>query len=108
MRRQSKFGNKVTSVTKLNTAAMKDLIDAGYDIGNATFHNLVVATIVVNSTKALDNLRLANQDMVDRLEELKQDLPELQNLTDEATHHTTMLRNRVSISTNAMYKRWHH
>ncbi|XP_075991137.1 laminin subunit alpha isoform X2 [Anticarsia gemmatalis] len=93
--RNSKFDNKVKSVTKLNMAAMKDLIDAGYDIGNGTFNNLVVATILVNSTKALDDLKAANQDMETRLEELKTKLPDLENLTNEAEHHTTMLRNRA-------------
>ncbi|XP_049703370.2 laminin subunit alpha [Helicoverpa armigera] len=93
--RQSKFGNKVASVTKLNAAAMQDLIDAGYDIGNGTFYNLVAATVVDNSTKALDSIRTANQDMIDRLEDLEVKLPDLRNLTEVANHHTYMLRNRA-------------
>ncbi|CAB3226438.1 unnamed protein product [Arctia plantaginis] len=93
--RHSKVGNKVMSVTKLNTAAIKDLIDAGYDISNSTYHNLVIADLVLNSSKALENIRAVNQDLVDRLEDLKQKLPELKDLADEATHHTTVLRNRA-------------
>ncbi|KAH9634640.1 hypothetical protein HF086_000612 [Spodoptera exigua] len=93
--RQSKFGNKVTSVTKLNTAAMKDLIDAGYDIGNGTFHNLVAGTIVQNSTRALENIGTTNQNMVDRLADLEKDLPDLRNLTQVARQHTDMLRFRA-------------
>lgn len=85
----------MTSVTKLNTAAMKDLIDAGYDIGNGTFHSLVAGTIVVNSTAALEAIGKANQELVDRLEELENTLPELLNLTAVAGQHTSMLRNRV-------------
>ncbi|KAJ8738019.1 hypothetical protein PYW08_000614 [Mythimna loreyi] len=93
--RQSKFGNKVTSVTKLNTAAMTDLIDAGYDIGNSTFFNVVAAEVVDNSSKALGDINTANQDMVDRLTELEEKMPELRNLTDVAYQHTSMLRNRA-------------
>ena len=75
---------------------MTDLIDAGYDIGNGTYFNLVAGGIVNNSTKALDNIRQTNQDMVDRLADLEEKLPELRNLTEVANHHTYMLRNRVS------------
>ncbi|KAJ8736784.1 hypothetical protein PYW07_000055 [Mythimna separata] len=93
--RQSKFGNKVTSVTKLNTAAMTDLIDAGYDIGNATFLNIVAAAVVDNSTKALGDIGTTNQDLVDRLADLEEKTPELRNLTDVAYQHTSNLRNRA-------------
>lgn len=82
---------------------MKDLIDAGYDIGNGTFHTLVAGTIVVNSTAALEAIGKANQELIDRLDELENTLPELFNLTEVAGQHTSMLRDRVSLYSLVFY-----
>ncbi|KOB71559.1 putative laminin A chain [Operophtera brumata] len=49
--RESKFGNKVLSVTKLNSAAMNDIIDTAFDINNATYHIIVGGTVVANSSR---------------------------------------------------------
>ncbi|KAJ0183974.1 hypothetical protein K1T71_000397 [Dendrolimus kikuchii] len=93
--RLSKFGNKVLSVTKLNTAAMRDLIDTAYDIGNATLNNMIVSNVVVNASKASEDINGANGLMEERLNNLALELPQLQSMADEAKHHTTMLRNRA-------------
>ncbi|CAK1588443.1 unnamed protein product [Parnassius mnemosyne] len=93
--RKSKFGNKVLSVTKLNSAAMKDLIDAALDINNATFFNTLAAGTVNSSSNSLDDIATKNQEMEDRLALLAESLPELNNLTDVALHHARGLRNRA-------------
>lgn len=86
----------MSSVTQLNTAAVKDLIDAALDISNATYYNAVAAGIVKNSTEALKDNTNANNEMVERLAKLTEELPELTHLTDEALDHAKSLRNRVS------------
>lgn len=95
--RLSKFGNKVNSVTKLNTAAMGDLIDAAYDIGNATYNNMAVGAKLAGAGRAAADLDAANRDVADRLDALTGELPQFEHLTSEATHHATMLRRRVNI-----------
>ncbi|XP_037870167.2 laminin subunit alpha [Bombyx mori] len=93
--RLSKFGNKVNSVTKLNTAAMGDLIDAAYDIGNATYNNMAVGARLAGAGRAAADLDAANRDVADRLDALTGELPQFEHLTSEATHHATMLRRRA-------------
>ncbi|XP_049885179.1 laminin subunit alpha [Pectinophora gossypiella] len=93
--KESKFGNKVASVTKLNGAAMKDLIDAALDISNATLYNNLASAIVKNSTKALEENNNANNDMEERLARIAEELPQLKNVTDEALGHARSLRNRA-------------
>lgn len=95
--RKSKFGNKVLSVTKLNGAAMKDLIDAAIDINNATFWTIKVGNIVQNASKVLEEVNNTNGNVKDSLDMIADKLPELTNLTDEALNHARNLRNRVSI-----------
>lgn len=85
------------SVTKLNSAAMKDLIDAALDINNATFYNTLSGGIVRNSSKALEDLNNGNREIEEMLALLEDDFPKLINLTDVALHHAQGLRNRVKI-----------
>ncbi|XP_045509429.1 laminin subunit alpha [Colias croceus] len=93
--KQSKFGNKVMSVTKLNSAAMKDLIDAAIDINNATYYNTIANGIVQNLTAVLEDLNNTNEIMEDNLESIGDELPELANLTDVALSHASGLRKRA-------------
>ncbi|XP_032527888.2 laminin subunit alpha [Danaus plexippus] len=93
--KKSKFGNKVLSVTKLNGAAMKDLIDAAIDINNATFWTIKVGNIVQNASKVLEEVNNTNGNVKDSLDMIADKLPELTNLTDEALNHARNLRNRA-------------
>ncbi|VVC86157.1 unnamed protein product [Leptidea sinapis] len=91
----SKFGNKVMSVTKLNSAAMKDLIEAATDINNATFYNAVVGGLVQNTSNVLNDITNTNDLMADNLVELDENLPELINLKEDALSHASNLRSRA-------------
>ncbi|XP_045458049.1 laminin subunit alpha [Melitaea cinxia] len=93
--RKSKFGNKVLSVTKLNGAAMKDLIDAAIDINNATFFTSIVDGITKNAVNVLKDLSSANNETEDSLKRIADDLPNLTNLTDEALVHASNIKNRA-------------
>lgn len=93
--RKSKFENKVSSVTKLNNAAMKDLIDAASDISNATLFTGKMKLKSNITDLALDDIGIANANMNTSIETLTSSLPELTNLTNEALNHASNLRDRV-------------
>lgn len=96
MNRKSKFGNKVLSVTKLNGAAMKDLIDAAIDINNATYFTAKVGDITKNAVKVLNDINSINTETENSLQNITDLLPNLNNLTNEAYVHAHNLRDRVS------------
>ncbi|XP_046976709.1 laminin subunit alpha [Vanessa cardui] len=93
--RKSKFGNKVSSVTKLNGAAMKDLIDAAIDINNATYFTSKVDAITKDAANVLNEISAVNDETEKSLMTIADTLPNLSNLTDEALVHASNLRNRA-------------
>ncbi|KAI5640962.1 laminin G domain-containing protein [Phthorimaea operculella] len=93
--RKSKFGNKVASVTQLNDAAVKDLIEAALDISNATLANTLAAGVVTNSTKALDENSAVNKEMEVRLAYLSDEYPQLKIITNHALGYARALREKA-------------
>ncbi|XP_034839290.1 laminin subunit alpha [Maniola hyperantus] len=93
--RKAKFENKVSSVTKLNSAAMKDLIDSAFDISNATLFTGKTKEEARNMSLALENIQNTNANMSYSIETIIKSLPELTNLTNEAVNHARNLRNRA-------------
>lgn len=75
---------------------MKELIDAALDINNATLFNSLANSTVKNSSQALSDNNLANDEIAERLVRLSAELPELTNLTNVALDHARSLRYRVS------------
>lgn len=84
------------SVTKLNGAAMQDLIDSATFINNATLFTLISDGIVKNSSKALEDIKNINEQIENRLALSGDELPELNSLKDVALDHAKKLRYRVS------------
>ncbi|KAI8431212.1 hypothetical protein MSG28_001250 [Choristoneura fumiferana] len=94
--RQSKVGSKVDSVSELNMAAMKDLIEAGSDISNSSRLNVAATDIVQNATVALDSLNFANAKLMEALAQLAEDIPALNNMTIVASNHGEGLRSQAN------------
>lgn len=84
------------SVTKLNSAAMKDLIDAALDINNTTYYNVVMGSVVQNLSKVMEDLNNTKESIENTLEAIDDDMPDLNNMTSEALTHASNLRTRVS------------
>ncbi|KAL0902126.1 hypothetical protein ABMA27_000070 [Loxostege sticticalis] len=93
--RQSKFGNKVLSVTKLNEAAVKDLIDAAEDVSAVA--NLSASDVASDAARALAGNRDANINMDERINNLQKEMPTLQQALSEAEDHANSLRSRADV-----------
>ncbi|XP_063394216.1 laminin subunit alpha [Cydia fagiglandana] len=93
--KNSKFSDKVASVGNLNSEAMKDLIDAGADIANATRLNNLAAAIVTNASAALESLNEENNKLEQALKERGEEIPSLYHASDAARSHADDLKSRA-------------
>ncbi|XP_048488928.1 laminin subunit alpha [Plutella xylostella] len=93
--RASKFNSKVNSVTELNGSAMEDLVDAAYSISNGTTLFVVAQQAVNDASAALEANENVKNQMVERIEALTADLPELNALAQQSQDHADSLRSRA-------------
>lgn len=94
--RESKFNDKIQSVSKQNEAAKEDLKDAAILIASVASIQTTHSAIGNNISKTLDVVDKIRADTEERILDLDANIPNLIDLQNKAEKHVLALNSRVS------------